>query len=764
MSEERFSAADAAFRAGNTDDGIAKMVAELERDPAAPASIYRGFLRILVRRARYPLGVEWGRRATERYPRDSEFWNLLGICLRRTDQREEALKVLNQAIKLDPKSDTALINKGNVLNDLKRGPEAVDIFAKLVRKTPSNAELQRALGRAYWYSDQMAKAEQRFRLAVKLQPAYVDAWLDLSSLVADERGEVEATELLLQAVQAATGAQKLQEALFIMLRRGKRMDEARVFLEDILSKDPGQAWAHMYMGQLLADTDRAAGLQSLRRAVALQPDNVEYQMNLAESLSRARLGNEGETMEEAYEIIVKIADRLAIDAGTVKVAGDILNRMAGFDAVDAMGDLKKVGNLLVDGGRHTGLLAQLARVRTPEDRHELVAMHKRWGDAVLKAVAKAPITKPRRTTPSGKIRVGFMSSDLRQHPVAYFALPLFEHYDRERFELYCYSWYEGAEDALQKRIKDSVHAFRWQSQITDRDAAQMIANDELDILIELGGTTHMNKLGVMAFEPAPRQASWLGYPHSAGLTTIDYFILDPYVAPEDRSLVIETPLLMPRSWIAMGELAFPERPITEGTPEARNGYLTFGTANNPYKYSKEMIRTWAQITAAVPNARFMFVRPEGGSPSFRNNMTALFEGEGVTADRLKFVEVRGKHMPYYNEIDISLDTFPQTGGTTTCEALFMGVPVVSLVGPAVFERLSYSILTNAGLGDLCAFDLEGFKAAALKLAADPERRAALRTGLRATLKASPLGQTKQFAQDFYAMIEGAVNQPPPKRP
>jgi predicted O-linked N-acetylglucosamine transferase (SPINDLY family) len=173
-----------------------------------------------------------------------------------------------------------------------------------------------------------------------------------------------------------------------------------------------------------------------------------------------------------------------------------------------------------------------------------------------------------------------------------------------------------------------------------------------------------------------------------------------------------------------------------------------------------MIRTWAQITAAVPGAKFMFVRPECGSPSFRNNMIALFAAEGVPENRLRFAEVRGKHMPYYNEIDISLDTFPQTGGTTTCEALFMGVPVVSLVGPAVFERLSYSILTNAGLGDLCASDLEGYKAAAIKLAGDAERRAALRTGLRATLKASPLGQTEQFARDFYAMIEGAVTGKP----
>jgi len=301
-----------------------------------------------------------------------------------------------------------------------------------------------------------------------------------------------------------------------------------------------------------------------------------------------------------------------------------------------------------------------------------------------------------------------------------------------------------------------VDGFRWTKEITDRDAAQMIADDQLDMLIELGGTTHMNKLVVMAFKPAPLQASWLGYPHSAGLTSIDHFILDPFVVPEDRTLLIEEPLLMPKSWIAMGELAFPQRPITPGTPESRKGYLTYGTANNPYKYSKAMVQTWAKIVAATPDAQFLFVRPEAGSPTFRAHIEAIFEGEGVSKDRVRFESIRGAHMPFYNEIDISLDTFPQTGGTTTCESLFMGVPVISLVGPTVFERLSYSILNNAGLGDLCTFSREEFMQTALRLAADAPRRAKLRHELREMLKQSPLGQTKAFAEDFFAMVEGAV--------
>jgi len=184
--------------------------------------------------------------------------------------------------------------------------------------------------------------------------------------------------------------------------------------------------------------------------------------------------------------------------------------------------------------------------------------------------------------------------------------------------------------------------------------------------------------------------------------------------------------------------------------------VTFGTANNPYKYTADLIDVWAQVLAAVPNSQFLFVRPEAGVPLFRKNITERFARWGVGADRIRFEAVRGAHMPFYNEIDITLDTFPQTGGTTTCESLFMGVPTVTVAGPALFERLSCSILQNAGLGDLCAPDAEAFVAMAVKLAGDEARITDLRRNLRARLKDSPLGRTKQFAADFYDMVAGAA--------
>jgi predicted O-linked N-acetylglucosamine transferase (SPINDLY family) len=224
--------------------------------------------------------------------------------------------------------------------------------------------------------------------------------------------------------------------------------------------------------------------------------------------------------------------------------------------------------------------------------------------------------------------------------------------------------------------------------------------------------------------------------------------------------MIEQAWTMPRSWIALGPTTFSEaHAIDPRPPEARRGFVTLGTANNPYKFTRESLRAWARITAAVPDARFCFLRPEGASAVFRANMVAAFAAEGVGAERIEFRAVRGAHMGGYNDIDVTLDTFPLTGGTTTVEALWMGAPVVSLRGEGFHERLSASILTNAGLADLIADDLEAYRAKALALAADRARRAELRATLRERLRAGPLGDAAGFAADFYDLMVRMASRP-----
>jgi predicted O-linked N-acetylglucosamine transferase (SPINDLY family) len=192
--------------------------------------------------------------------------------------------------------------------------------------------------------------------------------------------------------------------------------------------------------------------------------------------------------------------------------------------------------------------------------------------------------------------------------------------------------------------------------------------------------------------------------------------------------------------------------IAPGLPQDRSGLITFGTANNPHKYNRAGFALWSEVLRAVPGSRFAFIRPEGGTPSFVANVQAQFQAHGIAPERIVFHTVRGRHMPFYNEIDITLDTAPLTGGTTTTEALWMGAPVVSLIGEAFYERLSYSILVNSGAADLATDDRQAYVEIAARLADDRARRTELRRSLRETMSNGPLGQDEQFAADFYEML------------
>lgn len=752
---DRLAAAQAALNAGRTAEAIDHLTATLAENPAQPAQVYRVLLLQLYRTGRFEEGVSWAERAAERHPRESDMANLRGVMLRRLGRLEEALTALDEAVRLAAKGDDSPhTNRCNVLLDLKQGAKAEEGLTRLIRQQPRNAELQRLLGRALLLQNKTDQALVRLRQAVALQKTSIDAWLDLSGALNEQHRTKQAEDVLDKALAANPGEPRLVEARAVVLRRAGQFRAAAAYLQGLLPQYEQAAWLHYQLGVTLGEYDRPAANVHLRRAVELAPDNQDYLVALVESLERTRAGDEGANIEEAYQLAKAGLVRTGgiRDPGAQKILFEVLQRVADFDALSLVGDFRTRGRAWAESGRHAALMKQLSAVEAPGDREELLEQHRIWGRKAETRAAETSIRRPKPRPRGGRIRLGLMSSDLRRHPVGYFAMPLFEAIDA-RFDLYCYSYYQGAEDEVQKAMAARSTAFRWNPEISPRDAAQVIADDQLDLLIELGGSTFMNKLEVMAYRPAPKQASWLGYPHSAGLSTIDYLVVDPYVMPEKPGLMLEQPLMLPHAWYPLGAFHFrPEPAAAPEPPVARNGYVTFGTANNPAKYTPQVIATWARVMRETPDSRFLFIRPEGAAPSFRRHLCAIFEAGGVAAERILFEPVRGAHLPHYNRVDITLDCFPQTGGTTTCESLWMGAPCVTLVGEGVFERLSYSTLMNLGLPELCARSLDEYVAIAAGLAADPARIAELRGALRQRMQASPLGQTQAWARDFYAAV------------
>ena len=744
-----------------TKNDLAAAVVAFERAAKAGASLKltaRPHALALSELGRHADAVEVYKPWFAKNQKDVVVVNLMGVLLKRAGRLAKAVEVLELARKLRPQDLSPWQNLGNVHESLGNHEKAVAFYRGAIRIEPKSPELCRLLASELLVLGDIESAVESLRRGLMLAP-----------------GDHAIAALLLQTLQRARRIPEAQE-LVDRLRAGMPGDaeyvvmdarlafrigeaeRATTILRGVLTRDPSHLNANLQLATIIGDSDRGATNAALERAVAGHPASFEALERLVESLSRSRYGSEAEHIERSYLLAKRLMDRFpARIADAARTLRTILMRVLDEDRMGQTGNLQSLLPTWQADGRHSSVHYELGQVQSLDDRAALVEWHRQWGRrASARIVPVAPVAMPALAL-GRKLRVGFMSSDLRHHPITYFTLPLLEGYDRDRVEVFCYSFYEKEPDQVQKHLAAQVTAFRHWPKRPDAQVAEGIAADGLDILFELGGSTAMNKLEVMAYRPARLGASWLGYPHSAGLEQIDLILTDPFIRPEDPRLLIERPFQMPETWVALSRMFAPHE-IAEGTPQARKGHLTFGTANNPYKYTPACLDAWAACLRAVPGSRFVFLRPEGGVESFVQGARTAFARRDVDPDRLEFIGVRGDHMRHYNEIDIALDSLPHVGGTTTCEALWMGVPTISLVGPGFPERLSYSNLSNAGLGDLAVFSVADYVAKAAELAADPARRLALRQGLRAQIAANPLGQPERFTKHFYDLVRKVASE------
>lgn len=725
---------------------------------ASPKLTARGHALALSELGRHAEAVEAYKPLFDKARQDGAAANIMGVLLKRAGRLGKAAEVLQLARKLRPKDVSPHQNLGNVYEGLGQPDRAAASYRNALEIEPKAPELWRLLGRQHVALGQHDEASKSFRRGLDLAP-----------------GDQALTALLVQALQRAGRSDEAKELVTNL--RAVRPDDTELAVTDarlafrtgdtkgalatlntLLAKQPNHLSANLQLAAIIGDSDRAAVNEALGRAVAAHPQNFVALERLTESLSRSRYGSEAEHIEHAYrlakDLMARFPSRIAEAARTLRT---ILMRVLDEDRMAQTGQLESLLPVWQAGGQHSYVHYELGQVDTFDDRLKLVEWHRDWGRRASRGIAPVtPLAKP-ALAKGRKVRVGFMSSDLRHHPVTYFALPLLEGYDRDQIEVFCYSFYEKEPDKVQRYLQAKATGFRHWPKRPNAQVAEGIAADGLDILFELGGSTAMNKLEVMAHRPARLGASWLGYPHSAGLEQIDLILTDPYLRPEDPRLLIERPFEVPETWVSISRMFAPIE-IASGIPQDRKGHVTFGTANNPYKYTSACLDAWAAVLRTVPDARFVFLRPEGGVASFVEGARSAFVRRDVDPDRLEFIGVRGDHMRHYNEIDIALDTLPHVGGTTTCEALWMGVPTVSLVGAGFPERLSYSNLSNAGLGDLAVFSVEDYVAKAAELAVDPARRLALRQGARKQIAANPLGQPERFTKHFYDLARKVASE------
>jgi predicted O-linked N-acetylglucosamine transferase (SPINDLY family) len=683
-------------------------------------------------------------------PRDYALVNLRGVVLKQAGRFDEAIECFEQASRIKPSILSAWQNLGNTYGLQGRHAQAARAFKRAIRIAPTETEVLRMLGAAHINLGEFDDAVKVLRRLVSLKPAIRAGWSMLATAL-HRSGKADAARAVVE--QARTQLPNSSVAYLIAAdldHRAGRTDLALESLREAQRRFPGDLDTGLRLAKLLDGRASREAAQVLEQVNARHPGLTEVLSLMLYTYGRARHDDEGAHLERAYALAIELQDRHPLSRlRNAREMRTIFARLLDPDRFARTGGLAELLPYWLGIDHISAVHHELGHVADLADRHAVLDAHRSWGQAFEARVRPLPPMAP-AVHGQRKLRVGFMSSDLRNHPVSYFALPLLERFDRDAVEVYCYSFCTKQPDAVQQHIERQVTQFRLWPNINDEQAARGIRADDLDILFELGAMTQMNKLGVMAWRPARLGASWLGYPHSAGLSAIDYILMDPHTLPTEPGLLLEKPFMMPDSWVVLGRLGFVDSPIDERLPQERQGALTFGTANNPYKFTPACFDAWAAVLREVEQSRFLFLRPEAATETFRRNAARIFAERGVDPERLDFVGVRGTHLPHYNRIDIALDSLPHVGGTTTCESLWMGVPTVTLAGIGFCERLAHSNLVNAGVPELSAPDVAGYVRIAVDLAHDRAKRRHLRGQLRSMIRNHPLGQEQRFVDAFYA--------------
>jgi len=558
-----------------------------------------------------------------------------------------------------------------------------------------------------------------------------------------------------------------------------RLDEAIELIRRAITLSPAVARYHCNLGKFLGDKgllDEAVA--TLRTAIDLAPDYAQAPSNLGAVLNAmGRFDQAATVCRDALAIAPRlVAAYINLGnafRGQTRPDEAIATYRAGLEIEPGNAELQhNLGNLLKDTGQVEGAIAAYRaalRVRPDfaETRHHLInTLHysPAYDAAALGEEARcwhrvhvAPLPRSCRPhdndrTPDRRLRVGYVSPDFREHPVGLNLLPLFREHDRALIELYCYSGAARA-DGVTERFR--ALADRWCdiAGLSHSQVAELVRRDTIDVLVDLSLHAAGNRLFVFALEPAPVQVTFAGYPGTTGLEAIGYRLTDPYLDPPgaDESVYSEESIRLPDTFWCYEPLA---DEVEVGPPPATaRGVVTFGCLNNFCKVNESVLRLWARVMSEIPSSGLLVSSPPGES---RQRMLAILQAAGIAAGRVETVG----HMPRldylrsYDRIDVGLDTTPYNGHTTSLDAYWMGVPVVTLVGHTIVGRAGLSQLTNLGLSELVARTDDDYVRISVDLARDQGRLMHLRSTLRQRMRRSPLMDGARFARN----VEGAFRE------
>jgi predicted O-linked N-acetylglucosamine transferase (SPINDLY family) len=624
-------------------------------------------------------------------------YNNMGNALRAAGRDAEAVGFYEKAAQQDTNFPEALNNLGLSLCSLGRIEEGMKRLREAVQLNPTLHEIHNNIGVVLMNLARPREAIKAFETALKLDPDYVDARNNLGSALRADFQFEESLKEIDAALEKKPESMAIQLNRISTLREMGRHEDALAMIEKCHEKAPDSDQLHFLKAMTFRDLGKPdEAIEAYRAALKAAPHRAEVMAALGYSLQER-----GE-LDEAMEMLKGSIERVA--------------------------DPQTHSNVMMVYCYHPAV--------TPAEHFEA---HRGWARKHEEPLK--PFWKPHVNTrdPERRIRVGYISPDLRGHVVSYFSNPIFENHDHSQFEIYAYSnhFHADATTILQRARIDKwreVVGMPWDK------AAEMIRADEVDILVELAGHTAGNGLPVLAYKPAPIQINAIGFPSTTGLSAVDYRITDDRCDPEGMTDAYnsERLLRMPDCfWCYAPPDTAPE--VGE-LPAERNGYVTLVSVNNFTKVTDQVLHTWAKGMSMAPKTKIVLQTAGLKSQFARDRVKGIFAQHGVGEDRIEMRTMVpfNEYLNVLNNSDIMLDPFPFNGGTTTCHGLWMGLPVVALEGRMHAGRMGYSMLKCIGLPELCAGSEEGYAEVLVGLAGDVPRLREIRRGMRERLRASPL--------------------------
>lgn len=662
---------------------------------------------------------------------------------------DKAAQACRLALRINPQLVDAIAWMAHYEVRHNRLDEAAELYRQALRILPDNIQLLRGLGSVRFKQRRFAEAADRLRRVVELSPQDHNAMYELG-IALQQTGELDEAEQCYRHVMAAfPQSVEVHNNLGICLALRGRLEESKAEFQAVLNIQPQHPEAHSNLGNVLLTQAR------YHEAVACYKESLKYDQNnpMAYNNLSAALAPLGHLHEAAQcgELAVKLQPNYPDAWNNL---GNVYKDMGWFDQAyaasrEAMRQQPRGPSgttTLQTATAHSNLLMTLnydPRVST----EQIAAEHYLWFEQEGKELPR-PTSYRNRPDPERPLRVGYISPDFRQHPVTDFLIPILEHHDREQFPTFLYS-NSGALDATTDRVRNACDSWNIVHGRTDAEVARLVQDHEIDILVDLAGHTAHNRLVCFAMKPAPVQVTYLGYPTTTGLPTIDYLFTDAIVdRPEDEAFYVEKLYRLDGNFSCWA----PPRHLPEvnESPALKNGYVTFGSLHAITKLNPGVLLLWSMLLKAVPNSRLLLARTTLRGLA-ETQIVGELEKHGIAPSRVivkNTWQSNVGHWENYADIDITLDVFPWSGHTTACESLWMGVPVVTLLGNRHAGRMVASVLTSAGMRDWIASTHEDYVRIATDNSRDLNALAALRRGLRSHVAGSAMCDGRRMARNI----------------